>query len=97
MKLRDPRAPVDKDGRADSAVYINGDRVEVAADGTFEHPAITRAWAEGYAERNDATLSEVLIEESDSDETEPSGDDVCGAEMSDGSICERPADECPYH
>ena len=21
----------------------------------------------------------------------------CGAEMSDGSICERPADECPYH
>lgn len=22
---------------------------------------------------------------------------ICGVEMSDGSTCERPADECPYH
>jgi len=29
------------------------------------------------------------------------GDDedveICGEEMSDGEVCERPADECPYH
>ena len=24
-------------------------------------------------------------------------DEQCGAEMSDGSTCDRPADECPYH
>ena len=23
--------------------------------------------------------------------------DTCGAEQSDGSTCERPADDCPYH
>lgn len=23
--------------------------------------------------------------------------DICGAELSQGGICERPADECPYH
>jgi len=22
---------------------------------------------------------------------------ICGVEMTDGSICERPADSCPYH
>jgi len=23
--------------------------------------------------------------------------EICGTEMTDGSICERPVDECPYH
>lgn len=23
--------------------------------------------------------------------------DICGEEMTDGSLCERPAGECPYH
>ena len=93
MQLRDPRAPVDKDGRPDSAVYVKGDRVEVEADGTFEHPAIDRAWAEGYAERNDATLSEVLLEESDSDDAEA---DTCTVEMTNGEVCGRDR-PCPYH
>lgn len=34
---------------------------------------------------------------SETDDSENSDDDICGVEMSDGSICERPADECPYH
>lgn len=25
------------------------------------------------------------------------GRDICGVEMSDGSTCERPVGECPYH
>lgn len=26
-----------------------------------------------------------------------SGRDICGAEMADGSVCERDPDDCPYH
>lgn len=26
-----------------------------------------------------------------------SGGEVCGAELSNGGTCDRPADECPYH
>jgi hypothetical protein len=30
--------------------------------------------------------------------TEESGEEeVCGTEMTDGSLCQRPAGECPYH
>lgn len=46
----------------------------------------------------------VVVEGDSSDETptpEPSesgeSDAICGAEMTDGSECERPAGECPYH
>lgn len=41
--------------------------------------------------------------QADSDESAEEGEDeesdveICGVEMNDGSICERPADECPYH
>lgn len=28
---------------------------------------------------------------------ESGADDICGAEMTDGSVCERPAGDCPYH
>lgn len=31
------------------------------------------------------------VDEQESEET------ICGAEMSDGDICQRPADDCPYH
>jgi len=33
-------------------------------------------------------ISGVVVEDTNS---------ICGAEMTDGSICQRPADECPYH
>ena len=28
---------------------------------------------------------------------EPTGSDVCGAELSDGGTCDRDAASCPYH
>lgn len=71
MRLRDPRAPRDKDGRPDGAVDVNGDLVPVESDGTFAHPAIDEAWAEAYAERNDATLAEVVIERDEGDANAP--------------------------
>lgn len=96
MKLRDPRAPQDKDGRPDSAVYVKGDRVAVESDGTFEHPAIDEQWAEGYAERNGATLSEVVIEESAESEAEADESDTCTEVMSSGEVCGRDR-PCQYH
>ena len=31
------------------------------------------------------------------DEGDEDDADICGAEQSDGSTCDRPADDCPYH
>lgn len=98
MQLRDPKADADRDGRPDGAVAVAGDTVPVAEDGTFSHPAIDRAWAEGYAERNGWDVSDVLAEEPDSDPSANAEDvEICGATMSDGSTCERAVDECQYH
>ena len=33
----------------------------------------------------------------DDPHNEREDDEICGAEMSSGEICERPADDCPYH
>jgi len=33
----------------------------------------------------------------DAGELRDGGNEICGAEMSNGSTCERPADDCPYH
>jgi hypothetical protein len=33
----------------------------------------------------------------DNPDADQSGTEICGTEQSDGSICDRPADECPYH
>lgn len=90
MRLRDPRSPDDADGRPDGYVDVQGDLVAVDEDGTFEHPAITEQWARAYAERQGVEYEAVVV---DGD----GGTDICGTEMSDGSVCERPADECPYH
>lgn len=35
--------------------------------------------------------------DSDSDSEDGGEEDICGVEMDSGEICERPADECPYH
>jgi len=48
-------------------------------------------------ERLDAEYSGmVVVSEREGSET-PVEDSVCGVEMTDGSTCERPAGECPYH
>lgn len=95
MKLRDPKARDDVDGRPDGYVDVSGDLVPVE-DGTFSHDAITREWAARYAEREGVDVSVVLVGESAQGATE-SSTEICGATMSDGSTCERPAGECPYH
>ena len=88
MRCRDPRADADADGYADDYVEVAGDLVAVDDSGEFEHPAITEAWARDYADRQGVDYERVVVD---------SGEEICGTEMSDGSECERPADECPYH
>lgn len=39
----------------------------------------------------------VSAAETGGSDAEDGSAEVCGAEMSDGSTCERPADGCPYH
>lgn len=98
MRLKDPKAREDVDGRADGWVDVGGDLVEVDDSGEFAHPSITREWAERYAEREGVEVGVVLVGESAQDAADGSeGDEICGTTMSDDSICERPAGECPYH
>lgn len=96
MKLRDPKARDSVDGRPDGRVDVGGTLVPVDGDGYFEHAEITREWAEQYAEREGVSVSTVLPKEREETPSEAT-DGICGTEMSDGSTCERPADECPYH
>ena len=37
------------------------------------------------------------VGDSDAEAEDETSGDICGAEMSDGDVCERPAGECPYH
>jgi len=84
MKIRHPAD--DPDDR----VHIGGRRqVHAVKDGVIDvddsvPESALEQWADGYGYE----LNELLV----SDES-----DVCGTEMSDGSTCERPADDCPYH
>ena len=49
--------------------------------------------AEGPFEDTD----EIVLDDADYDVVDDADDELCGTEMSDGSTCERPADDCPYH
>lgn len=46
---------------------------------------------------HDEHESESNVESNAAPEGEGAETDICGAEMSSGEICHRPADECPYH
>jgi len=82
MRLRHPAD--DPDDR----VHIGGRRqVHDVTDGVVEvddsvPDSAVEAWAESYGK----TVDELRVD-----------DELCGATMSDGSTCERPADDCPYH
>jgi len=58
-----------------------GTEYDVSRDKTVEVP-------DEVADRLKATVSGIVVEDTT---------DICGAEMSDGSICERLPSECPYH
>ena len=49
-------------------------------------------------ETADHLCEEYGFERVESDEAaQTDGDEICGTQMSDDSICDRPASECPYH
>ena len=49
--------------------------------------------AEGPFEDTD----EIVLDDDEYDVVDDADDELCGTEMSDGSECDRPADDCPYH
>lgn len=52
----------------------------------------------GDWERVEDDATESSSDEDETSESETGTDyEICGTEMSSGEICERPADECPYH
>lgn len=66
---------------------------------TVADEAVARRLAEYYPnlEYDGAVDDEASSDTTASSDDGQPPDAICGAEMSDGEICERPADECPYH
>ena len=73
------------------------------APGRYNHSAFDGVSTAGDEHTVSDDLAEYLVAEGPFEDTDEIvlGDDeyaeLCGAEMSDGSTCERPADDCPYH
>jgi hypothetical protein len=92
MRVRHPYALEDDPPSVDSRVHIGGrrdthpvdDEGVITVDDEVPRSAVA-SWAKGYG----YDLSELLVDEDDGD--------LCGTEKADGTVCERPADECPYH
>lgn len=83
MQVRHPEAIDGVGGHCPHTVTLGGDTYDCADGATFDVP---EREAEALADRYGVDLADIRA-----------GEAVCGAEMSDGSTCERPADECPYH
>jgi hypothetical protein len=83
--------------------------VEKTAGGRVYVRAADQEFAPGDRADVDTSTAEYLLGERDDFERvdgDDSGDaeatdeddvEVCGAPLSDGGTCDRPADECPYH
>ena len=73
------------------------------APGRFNHRGLDGVSTTGDEHTVDDDLAAYLVAEGpfeDTDEIVLDDDEyaeLCGTEMSDGSTCERPADDCPYH
>ena len=73
------------------------------APGRYNHSAFDGVSTTGDEHTVSDDLAAYLVAEGpfeDTDEIVLDGDEyaeLCGTEMSDGSTCERPADDCPYH
>lgn len=86
-KVAGPRVSIRRVGEEFSV----GDRADVG-----EATAAYLCEERGDFEVVEAT--DVEYDEVDDAEDDSTHDaDICGAELSDGGTCERPADECPYH
>jgi len=88
MRVRHPYAG-EGDGVPPAAVDVHGDAVLVE-DGVFE--VHDQAWVETFAASHGVDVETILVDDQDADDTA-----ICGAEISDGSTCDRPVDDCPYH
>lgn len=71
-----------------------GDEIELSEYAYRLHDAYFEPVDETDADSNADADADA---DTESDDANPEDVDICGAEMSDGDICERPADECPYH
>ena len=73
------------------------------APGRYNHSAFDGVSTTGDEHTVSDDLAAYLVAEGpfeDTDEVvleDDEYDELCGTEMSDGSTCERPADDCPYH
>lgn len=59
--------------------------------------------SDAVAQRLKEAHAGIVVSEAGDSDDEPrgsdaeDGDEICGAEMTDGSECQRPASGCPYH
>jgi hypothetical protein len=81
--VRHPCALDEVPGVVPSDVKVAGVVYDVSEDGTVDLP--------------DDRAVEVLADAYDLAPSDLREQEICGVEMSDGSTCERPAGECPYH
>jgi len=71
---------------------INVEDEFTVSEEVFERLKANYPGIEAVSSGEDSNISEPQTNDSPEDTTE-----ICGTEMTDGSICERPADSCPYH
>jgi hypothetical protein len=92
-RFRHPRELKDRypDEPPGVAVDVDGETVTPDGDGVYEHEAATVAWLERFAASHGVDADAIRVG-GDGEDTE-----ICGADLSDGGTCDRPAGECPYH
>lgn len=93
MEVSHPRADDDDVGPPPSFVDVNGERVPVADDGTFEID--DEYWLDDFAAAHDCSAEDLVVDE---DADQPAGDEpeTCDVVKSDGEVCGRSL-PCQYH
>lgn len=87
MTVTHPVAERDGNGHPSGYTY-DGVTYHIDGDGVIDCPTDL-----------EDEIRDALADHYDVERSELDGDDVelCGEEMSDGSTCDRPADDCQYH
>jgi len=111
VEIQHPRAELEETPDPPAQVSIPGHGNVDVVDGVLDVPEdiadqAMRALCEAYGVAYKPG-GEVVREEdeppndvgtaADTTNADAADDGICGTEMSDGTICERPAGECPYH
>jgi len=82
-EYRHPTELDDVAGKAPERIHVSRQEKAPVSDGTFTVPEDVAA---AIASRFGVDVADLRV-----------GSAVCGAELSQGGTCDRPADECPYH